>query len=105
MVVLSRGPANSATPAREPWRTVQWDATGLGPWDPHPHLLETTGHGLKLRIPVPKVLRIIDHCFSYIDLGQTPYGAEGRLQLGCVLKKEPARGDLFDSLRKSQLPK
>jgi hypothetical protein len=78
---------------------------GLGPWDPHPHLLETTGHGLRLRIPVPKVLRIVDHCFSDIDSGQTPYGPEARLQLGCVLKKEPARGDLFDSLRKSQPPK
>ena len=29
-------------------------------------------------------------------LGQTVYGPEGRLQLGCTLKKKEPRGDLFD---------
>ena len=72
------------------------------PWDPHPHLLESTGHGLKLRIPVKIPWKIIDHCYSDIDLGQTAYGPEERLQLGCALKKQPARGDLFESLRKPQ---
>ena len=60
------------------------------PWDPHAQNVETTGHGLKLRM--------IDPCFSDLDLGQTVYGAEARLQLGCSLGKKPARGDLFDSL-------
>jgi hypothetical protein len=64
--------------------------TGVAPWDPHPERLEATGHGLKLRIIGP--------CFSDLDLGQTVYGAEARLQLGCTLGKRRARGDLFDSI-------
>jgi hypothetical protein len=68
--------------------------TGIAPWDPHSQRLEATGHGLKFRI--------IDRCFADLDLGQTVYGPEERLQLGCHLKKKPARGDLFDSLRKPQ---
>jgi hypothetical protein len=64
----------------------------IAPWDPHPKGLETTGHGLKLRI--------IDPCFADVDLGQTVYGSEARLQLGCTLGKKPARGDLFDSIAK-----
>jgi hypothetical protein len=75
---------------------------GSAPWDAHPHLLEETGHGLKLRIPVRIPLDSIDHCFSDIDLGQTPYGSEARFQLGCALRKQPPRGDLFDSLRNQQ---
>jgi hypothetical protein len=86
---------------------------GPAPWDPHPHLLESTGHGLKLRIPVRIPTKVIDHCF--IELSQpnldpsnldpanpdeTPPTPEQRLQIGCALKKQPARGDLFDSLRK-----
>lgn len=62
------------------------------PWDPDAQRLKATGHGLKLRI--------IDQCFAVLDLGQTVYGAEGRLQLGCNLKKKPPIGDLFDSLQK-----
>jgi hypothetical protein len=88
----------------KPDRAALSSPTGPAPWDPHPHLLEATGHGLKLRIPVRIPLQLIDHCFSDIDLGQTPYGPEERLQLGCALKKQPARGDLFDSLRKPQPP-
>jgi hypothetical protein len=64
----------------------------ITPWDPHPQALETTGHGLKLRI--------IDPCFADLDLGQTVYGSEARMQLGCTLGKKPARGDLFDSISK-----
>jgi hypothetical protein len=88
----------------EPDRTAGAPSSpaGSAPWDPHAHLLEPTGHGLKLRIPVRIPLKIIDHCFSGIDLGQTPYGPEERLQMGCALRKQPARGDLFDSLRKGQ---
>ena len=74
-------------------------SNGSAPWDAHPNLLEATGHGLKLRIPVRIPLDFIDHCFSDIDLGQTPYGPEERLQLGCALRKQPPRGNLFDSLR------
>jgi hypothetical protein len=76
--------------------------TASAPWDAHSHLLEATGHGLILRIPVRIPLDFIDHCFSDIDLGQTPYGPEERLQLGCALRKQPPRGDLFDSLRDGQ---
>jgi hypothetical protein len=80
------------------------------PWDPHPHLLESTGHGLKLRIPVSIPTKIIDHCFIELSQAnldptnpdQTPPTPEQRLQIGCALKKQPARGDLFDSLRKGQ---
>jgi hypothetical protein len=90
---------------------------GSAPWDPHAHLLESTGHGLKLRIPVGISTKIIDHCFIELSQpnldpinldpsnpGQTPPTPEQRLQIGCALKKQPARGDLFDSLRK-QRPK
>jgi hypothetical protein len=80
-------------------------SAGSTPWDLHAHFLEATGHGLKLRIPVTIPGQIIDHCFSDIDLRQTPYGPEERLQLGCALKKQPPRGDLFDSLRKPQSAK
>jgi hypothetical protein len=94
--------------------------TGSPPWDPHTHLLESTGHGLKLRIPVVIPTEIIDHCFielgqtnldeSNLDhpnleqpnLSQTPSRPQQRLQIGCALRKQPARGDLFDSLRKGQ---
>jgi len=68
--------------------------TPTAPWDPHPRALETTGHGVKLRI--------VDPCFADVDLGQTVYGSEARLQLGCTLGKKPARGDLFDSISKPQ---
>jgi hypothetical protein len=64
----------------------------IAPWDPHPQALETTGHGLKLRI--------IDPCFADVDLGQTVYGSEARLQLGCTLGKKAPRGDIFDSISK-----
>jgi hypothetical protein len=85
------------------------------PWDPHPHLLESTGHGLKLRIPFAIPTNIIDHCFIELSQpnldptnldptnpDQTPPTPEQRLQIGCALKKQPARGDLFDSLREGQ---
>jgi hypothetical protein len=68
--------------------------TSAAPWDPHSQRLEATGHGLKFRA--------LDRCFADLDLGQTVYGPEERLQLGCDLRKKPARGDLFDSLRKPQ---
>lgn len=73
---------------------TQSPPTRIAPWDPHSQSLETTGHGLKLQL--------IDPCFSDLDLGQTVYGAEARLQLGCTLGRRPARGDLFDSLTKPQ---
>lgn len=69
----------------------------IAPWDAHPNALETTGHGVKLRIS--------DLCFADVDLGQTVYGSEARLQWGCTLGKKPARGDLFDSISKSQSSK
>jgi hypothetical protein len=69
------------------------------PWDSRP-LLESTGHGLKMRIPVEIPGHIIDHCFGNIDLGHDQTGHAERYQLGCALGKTPARGDLFDSLRK-----
>jgi hypothetical protein len=88
---------------------------GSAPWDPHPRLLESTGHGLKLRIPLAVPTKVIDHCFielsqpnldpSNLDPSnpvQTPPTPEQRLQFGCALRKQPARGDLFDSLRKEQ---
>jgi hypothetical protein len=88
---------------------------GSAPWDPHPHLLESTGHGLKFRIPFEVPTKVIDHCFieltqpnldpSNLDPTnpvQTPPTPEQRLQIGCALRKQPARGDLFDSLRKEQ---
>ena len=88
---------------------------GSPPWDPHPHLLESTGHGLKLRIPLEVPTKLIDHCFIELSQpnldpanqdptnpDQTPPTPEQRLQIGCALKKQPARGGLFDSLRKEQ---
>jgi hypothetical protein len=88
---------------------------GSAPWDPHPHLLESTGHGLKLRIPLAVPTKVIDHCFIELSQpnldpanldpsnpDQPPTTPEQRLRIGCALKKQPARGDLFDSLRKEQ---
>jgi hypothetical protein len=95
--IAGRAPTGRASVAPVP-------STGSPPWDPHPLLPEATGHGLKLWIPVRIPLPWIDHCFSDVDLGQTPYGPEARLQAGCALGKLPARGDLFDSLRKPQPP-
>jgi hypothetical protein len=81
-------------------------ATGSAPWDPHPHLLEPTRHGLKIRIPVRIPGDLIDHCFGNFDLSQDLWGKREKYQLECALKKQPARGDLFDSLRKpSEAPK
>ena len=49
---------------------------------------------------------IIDYCFGKVDFGHEQTGQSQRYQLGCALGKQPARGDLFDSLRKpSELPK
>ena len=73
-------------------KAVATSPAPIAPWDPHPQALETTGHGVKLRI--------IDPCFADVDLGQTVYGSEARLQLGCTLGKKPAKGDLFDSISK-----
>lgn len=64
----------------------------VAPWDPHAQRLEATGHGLRLRI--------LDPCAAILDLGQTAYGTEERLQLGCTLRKKEPRGDLFEALRK-----
>ena len=76
------------------WSIGTPSPASIAPWDPHSQRLEATGHGLKFRV--------LDRCFADLDLGQTVYGPEERLQLGCELKKKPARGDLFDSLRKPQ---
>jgi hypothetical protein len=73
------------------------------PWDSRP-LLESTGHGLKLRIPVEIPGDIIDSCFGNMDLGHKETGHWELYQLKCALKKQPARGDLFDSLRKPSEP-
>ena len=77
--------------------------TVSAPWDLRP-LLESTGHGLKLRIPVEIPGNIIDHCFGNMDLGHDMTGHWERYQLGCAFRKRPARGDLFDSLRKPPEP-
>jgi hypothetical protein len=87
--------------------------TASGPWDSHP-LLEFTGHGLQLRIPVEIPGDIIDHCFGNMDLGHNRFGDMGfadnptghweLYQLKCAFKKQPARGDLFDSLRTPSEP-
>lgn len=69
------------------------------PWDLRP-LLESTGHGLILRIPLEIPGKLIDHCFGNMDLGHDLTGHWERYQLGCAFRKQPARGDLFDSLRK-----
>jgi len=73
------------------------------PWDLRP-LFESTGHGLKLRIPVEIPGKLIDHCFGNMDLGHDLTGQWERYQLGCAFRKQPARGDLFDSLRKPSEP-
>jgi hypothetical protein len=78
--------------------------TGSAPWDPHPHLFETTGHGFKVRIPVRIPGNIIDHCFGNFDLGQNQGGKWEKYKLECALKRQPARGDLFDSLRPPSEP-
>jgi hypothetical protein len=78
--------------------------------EPPRFLRESTCHGLKLRIPVGIPSKIIDHCFIELgqtnldqsNLGQTPSAPEQRLQIRCALRKQPARGDLFDSLRKEK---
>jgi hypothetical protein len=77
--------------------------TAPAPWDSRP-LLEFTGHGLKLRIPVEIPGDIIDHCFGNMDLGHEQTGQRERFQLGCAFGKQPARGDLFDSLRNPSDP-
>jgi hypothetical protein len=59
---------------------------------------------MKLRIPVEIPGHVIDHCFGNIDLGHDQTGHAERYQLGCALGKTPARGDLFDSLRKPSEP-
>jgi hypothetical protein len=76
--------------------------------------LEFTGHGLQLRIPVEIPGDIIDHCFGNMDLGHNRFGDMGfadnptghweLYQLKCAFKKQPARGDLFDSLRTPSEP-
>jgi len=79
--------------------------TASAPWDSRP-LLESTGHGLKFRIPMEIPGKIIDHCFGNVDLGHDQTGEWERYQLGCAFRKQPARGDLFDSVRKpSDIPK
>ena len=79
-------------------------SSATAPWDLRP-LLESTGHGLRVRIPVEIPGNIIDHCFGNMDVGhdQTT-GQWERYQLGCAFRKQPARGDLFDSLRKPSEP-
>jgi hypothetical protein len=86
----------------EPGRAAESPSspTASAPWDPHPHLLESTGHGLKLRIPVRIAGDLIDHCFANMDLGHNEGGKWELYQLKCAFRKQPARGDLFDSLRK-----
>jgi hypothetical protein len=79
--------------------------TTPAPWNPHPELLEFTGHGLKVRIPVKIPGKVIDHCFANFDLKRDEeWGTRELYQLECALTKQPARGDLFDSLRKPPEP-
>jgi hypothetical protein len=79
--------------------------TTPAPWNPHPELLEFTGHGLTMRIPVKIPGKIIDHCFANFDLKRDEdWGTRELYQLGCALKKQPSRGDLFDALRKPLEP-
>jgi hypothetical protein len=89
----------------EPGRAAESPSspTASAPWDLRP-LLESTGHGLKLRIPVDIPGDIIDHCFGTMDLGHDLTGHWERYQLGCAFRKRPARGDLFDSLRQPSEP-
>lgn len=82
--------------------------TTPAPWDAHP-LLEFTGHGFQVRIPVEIPGDIVDHCFGNVELGHNRFadtdpahnqtGNWELFQLKCALKKPPARSDLFDSLR------
>ena len=97
--------ASEITSHGEPGRAAESPAspTTAVPWDLRP-LLESTGHGLKLRIPVEIPGHIIDHCFGNMDLGHEQTGQRERFQLGCAFGKQPARGDLFDSLRKPSDP-
>ncbi len=74
--------------------------TAAAPWDPTPRLPESTGHGLRWQIPLEIPGKIIDHCFANMDLGHDQGGKRELYQLKCALRKQPARGDLFDSLRK-----
>jgi hypothetical protein len=90
----------------EPGRAAESPSspTPSAPWDPHLRLLESTGHGLKLRIPVRIPGDIIDHCFANMDLGHNEGGKWELYQLKCAFRKQPARGDLFDSLHKPSEP-
>jgi hypothetical protein len=82
------------------------------PWNSP--LLEFTGHGLQVRIPVEIPGNIIDHCFGNMDLGHNRFadtdlahnqtGNWELYQLKCALRKQPARSDLFDSLRQAPQP-
>jgi hypothetical protein len=89
----------------EPGRAAESPSSpaASAPWDLRP-LLESTGHGLKLRIPVEIPGDIIDHCFANMDVGHNQGGQWELYQLKCALGKQPARGDLFDSLRKPSEP-
>jgi hypothetical protein len=99
----------------EPGRAAESSSspTASAPWDSRP-LLEFTGHGLQVRIPVEIPGDIIDHCFGNMDLGHNRYGDTGfadnptghweLYQLKCAFRKQPARDDLFDSLRKPSEP-
>ena len=89
-------PGRAAEPSSPP--------TGSAPWDPHPHLWESTGHGLSIRIPVRIPGEMIDHCSFNMDLSQDQWGKREKYQVECALQKQPARGDLFDSLRKPLEP-
>jgi hypothetical protein len=66
--------------------------------------LESTGHGLKLTIPLRIPGKLVDHCFANMDLGHNEGGKWELYQLKCAFRKQPARGDLFDSLRKPSAP-
>jgi len=91
-VIASRGESGRAAESPS-------SSTTPAPWDMRP-LLESTDHGLTLRIPVEIPGKIIDHCFGNMDLGHDMTGHWERYQLGCAFGKQPARGDLFDFLRK-----
>jgi len=97
--------ASEITSHGEPGRAAESPAspTTAVPWDLRP-LLESTGHGLRLRIPVEIPGKIIDHCFGNMDVGHDQTGQWERYQLGCAFRKQPARGDLFDSLGKLSEP-
>ena len=69
-------------------------AAGSAPWNSHPGRLESTPEGLKLRIT--------DLCFALLQnwTHDPLLGAKGELQLNCNWEKPPARGDLFDPIRR-----